>query len=131
MTIEAFTHANLRGFNAEVREALDAIAQKHGLTLKAHTPRFDSTKATVRYSFETQTESGMPHNFAMHASILGLSEDCFHAEFESNGSIFRIVDIVPRRRKYPVLAEKMKNDKPTGSLYKFTCSYIKLHAVKL
>lgn len=127
MPIDNFTRSNLKGFNAEVREALNAIAEKHGLTLTPHTTRFDSTKATVRYSFETKTESGMPHHFAIKAATVNLPEDCYHAEFTANGDTFRIVDIVPRRRKYPVLAELISDGEPTGRLYKFGRDYLRLH----
>ena len=133
MTIKTFESQNVRTIMDECEEALTAIAEKHGLTLdrKGRTYRRDSLPVMFQFLIEELDADGNAmgagaKDFIKHASLYGLKEDDFGAEFHSNGELFRITGFKPRARKYPVLAEKVRD----GKTYKFPVERVKAALAK-
>lgn len=48
MSISKFNKANLRLLRADMNKALDAVAQKHGITIKAGNARFTENNVTFK-----------------------------------------------------------------------------------
>lgn len=48
MSISKFNKANLRQLRADMNQALDAVAQKHGITIKAGNARFTENNVTFK-----------------------------------------------------------------------------------
>jgi len=128
MTIKTFDSTSVRVIMDECETALKAIAEKHGLTLdrKGRTYRRDSLPVMFQFLTEELDANGnamdsRAKDFIKYASLYGLSEGDFLAEFRSNGETFRICGFKPRARKYPVLAENVR----TGKTFKFPAERVK------
>lgn len=126
--ITKFTPANVRDLMSEIEEALEPIAEKHGLTLdrKGRTFYRDSLPVMFQLLVKQEDEDGnamdsKAKDFVRCARNYGLSADDYHAEFQSNGRTFRITGLNTRARGYPVLAEDVRN----GKTYKFPAGRVK------
>lgn len=124
----AFNNTNIKAILADAQAALDAVAEKHGLTLERTNCRYQRDQLPVAFRFITveldpngNAMDSRAKDFLKYASVYGLSESDFLAEFDSNGNRFRITGFKPRAVKYPVLAENVR----TGKTYKFTAETVK------
>jgi hypothetical protein len=126
--ITSFNKQNLRALFAEVEKALAPLAEKHGLKLERKHCSFRDDELPVAFKFITvkidangNAMDTRAKDFIKYASLYGLSEKDFLAEFTSNGDRFRITGFKPKARKYPVLAENVR----TGKTYKFPVERVK------
>jgi hypothetical protein len=129
MTTTVFNGRNVRSILDECEAALKPIAEKHGLTLdrKGRTYRPDALPVMFQFLIKQLDANGnemdsRAKDFIKYAASYGLKESDFLAEFHSNGEVFRIVGFKPKARKYPVLAEKVRD----GKTYKFPAERVKL-----
>ncbi len=119
-TIDRFTKAEARELNKAAHEALKAVAEQFGLTIKPGSARYSPDSCTVKYEFGCLTEAGAPAGFTDRAKMLRLPEDCWGKEFTVNGETYTITDLNLRRRKYPVSANNSR-----GASYKFTAEMVR------
>lgn len=119
-TIDRFTKAEARELNKAAHEALKAVAEQFGLTIKPGSARYSPDSCTVKYEFGCLTEAGAPAGFSDRAKMLRLPEDCWSKEFTLNGTTYTITDLNLRRRKYPVSAKTSR-----GASYKFTADTVR------
>jgi len=110
MTLQAFTRANVRSFSDEVTATLEALAKKHGVSVTRGTGRFSDRQYTVKLQFDI-VNLAEKSSFELHARSLGLAPTDFGREFISQGTVYKIVGVRPRRRKFPVLCENMRTGK--------------------
>lgn len=104
-----------KAIGAEVKEALEQVAAKHGMVLEYKGVTYDPT-GMIRPRVELKTASADKSEFSMWATSYGLEPKDFGAEFSSNGRLFRISGISPRSPKRPILCEEVA----TGRTFKFT-----------
>ncbi len=126
--IKEFNRSNCRELMAEVEEALKPIAEKHGLTLdwKGRTFYRDQMPVMFQFLVTKQDEDGnaldaKAQAFKRSAVRVGLEPDDLGKEFVSNGEKFRITGLNLRAKRYPVLAERVRD----GKKYKFGADMVK------
>lgn len=98
----------------EVEEALNAVAERHGLQVQVRGGTYDSTLFKPKVEFTTLDAA--EREFARYASLFGLKPDDFNAEFTSQGRLFKVSGVAPRSTKRPILAIEVT----TGRTFKFT-----------
>lgn len=102
----------------EIRKAAEVIAAKHGCAIAP--PEFNSKGYTLKLGLIDLQDAGKPADFNFNAFLVNLPRDCFGKTFVYNGATYKVVDIVPRRNKYPVTVED-KSGKP----YKFPLDIVR------
>lgn len=98
--------------HADVQNALDTVAKKHGLTLSLR-PRADSTCFRLAAEMQVTTASGEPVNYRALAKAIGVPEDSWGKVFD--GGKYRVTGISPSRPNYPIDGEAVRS----GKKYKF------------
>ena len=107
----------VRALNAELREAIAAIAAKHGVTASAGTASFDPYAGSMRVKVEFQVAGAAEGNFARDCRALGttVQAEDLNREFTTlSGQTYRLTGINLRAPKYPFLATEIA----TGKSYK-------------
>lgn len=113
MTLDKTTASQI---GADVEAALQAVAEKHGLTLSYRGGTYDPTAGTYKPRIQFTTSDGAENEFRQYATLYGLEADDFGREFKAGSRRFRISGLAPRSRTRPILAEEIG----TGKTYKFT-----------
>lgn len=112
-TITKFDRPACRTIADEAMDALQAVAEKHGLLLKKERGQYDTASYTFKVTFNCKTESGAPKNFERNAAALGMPKGCWGEVFEYSpgGTMYQLQGINLRARKYPVIAKRLTDDK--------------------
>jgi len=115
--ITAFTKATLDPLMADIDRAVGEVLVRHGLP--------PVVKRSARFTPETLDISlkgigiprgdGVPADFARNAPRFGFDSSDFGETFKIGGKSYRLVDIKPRNRKYPIVGERAG----TARRYKF------------
>lgn len=105
----------------QIPAALAELAAELGMTVTTAGGTFDSGSLTMKVKFEATTEAGAPANFASHARMIRIPEECWGQRVSINGRTIQITGVNLRRRKYPVSGR----DVETGGNYKFTADTIR------
>ena len=118
MPITEINKSTVQTLAEEATEALLAIAEAHGLTLKQERGVFDPRAGffTGKWTFVCVSESGIPSDFARHAVLFGLKAEDYGREFRTFNGTYTLCGIKPRNRKYPILGKCTR----TGKTYKHT-----------
>ena len=116
MPITKINKSTVQLLAEEATEALLAIAEAHGLTLKQERGSYDPDAGsfTGKWSFVCVSEDGIPSDFARNAALFGLKAEDYGREFSTFGGTFTLCGIKPRNRKYPILGKCVR----TGKTYK-------------
>lgn len=116
MPITQINKSTVQLLAEEATEALLAIAEAHGLTLKQERGSYDPDAGsfTGKWSFVCVSEDGIPSDFARNAALFGLKAEDYGREFSTFGGTFTLCGIKPRNRKYPILGKCVR----TGKTYK-------------
>ena len=112
---------------AEMLAACQDIAAKHGLVAEG----LGIQEMDLRWNFAFGVRISIPLPdgstldpdqilFEALAEAYGLSPDDYHREFTTGHERFRLTGIDPRRPKYPVSAQRVKD----GKGYKFTAENV-------
>lgn len=112
-----------RRITDEVAEAIAAIAEREGLTLKRERSSYTAGgTVTVKFTFESKADKAKKAEYAsMDAELLGLPADVIGREFTCNGNMYVVTGLKLSRPKYPVEAERVSN----GKGYKFPEDVVK------
>ena len=111
------TRQTCRLLSADTLKALEAVAQKHGLTVSMGSGRFSAGSATLKVEYTATVEAdadgtpGAPVDFARHAAIIGLDDHAFGRVFTAGGVEYRVSGIRLTRRKYPVSAVRTRDQR--------------------
>ncbi len=100
--------ATAKLLGAEIQQALEAVAEKHGLTVSVRGGKYDDTMYAPKVEFKT--ESADEDQFNLYASWYGL-EGKYGEVFNSHGRVFKIEAIAPRSPKRPIICEEVGTDK--------------------
>ena len=115
--ITNFTRANIDIFSDTVMSMLQAFGRKAGLEVTRESGRYSANTFTMKISFRVLAKdgSGKPADFDTKALRAGIFNDCWGKTFSQGGKTYKILDIKPRNRTYPVIAEDVRS----GKSYKF------------
>ena len=105
-----FNPTTVKDLLAELKPALDAIAEAQGLQVSVGTARYTRGSVRLTISFDAATESGEPVDFRADALFIGLPQDCWNTTIGVGMTQYRIVSINLRRKKYPVTIERKNFD---------------------
>jgi len=105
---------------AEAVAALEAIAAKHGMTVRAHGGSLADVSMILKFEFKTADkavlDSAAKAEFENYADMFGLRPDDYGREFVANGKVYVVSGFDMKRRKYPILV----TEKATGKRSCFT-----------
>lgn len=110
------TKEKVNQFTKEATEALEKIAERHGLKLDRRTATYSRVDINMRLFFsipgaveeeismtgELKISESEKASFRTHAEHFGMKRDDLGKCFRHCGELFRIVGIKPTRPKYPV-----------------------------
>jgi len=103
MKITVMTPAVCRQLRAKLEAALAPLEQDLGVSVTLGAGRYTTTSLVLKVEFKVTTESGMPADFGVLASLVGLPSDCWGAEVHmGSGERLRIDSIDLKKRTYPV-----------------------------
>ena len=126
--VTKFGRANVRAILEECRQALEPIAEKHGLTLdrKGRTYASDALPVMFQLLIKEMGADGQEMTtdgkaFVRHAVSFDLDPTDLGREFTSRGRTFRITGLLPKSYKYPILA----TNTATGKTLKFPAETVK------
>jgi len=119
--ITRFNRATCSTVGTEALAALQAVADKYGLTVARKSGNYSDASFNVTLTFSAKTGSGVPADFARSAPLIGLKPEDYGKTFTTyGGKTYRVTGINLRRAKYPVSAE----DVNTGKGFKFPAAQV-------
>lgn len=106
----------LRAINADLSQALVAIAEKHGVQIKVGSGSFTSDNATVKVEIAAIASDGTAKtkeatDFERYATSYGLKPEDLGKTFSYGGKEYTLVGAKPRSTKYPLLAKDNRSGK--------------------
>ena len=109
-TITTFDRSALRLISDEVEAAVQAIAERHGLTIKAAGGVYGTNEGSVKLVVKVkQAASGLSADedtFRKYAQLYGLEPAWFGQTFRSGGRTYTISGISLTSRTRPVIADR-------------------------
>lgn len=101
--------------------ALQAVAESHGLAVKAAGGRYDGVIFTAKFEFALTSEDGQAisreaEDFKHYCSLYNLKPEHLGAEFKINGDDYVLIGVAMGSPKYPLLARRVRD----GRTRKFT-----------
>jgi len=122
MTISRFNSKNVDSILDACKEALEIVAEEHGLVLQRKRCTYHNDKLPVAFELiaPERSEDGeaidpKETEFRRNARMFGLEPDDFGKLFKTSSGAYRVCGIKPKGRKYTVLGESIHN----GKTYKF------------
>ena len=107
MKVASFDKAKTVIVAKEATAALQAVAEKYGLSVSYHGARYSATNANMKFEFATIGENGAVQTsgvseFEVYAKSYGLLPTDLGRSFTSSGHRFKIEGLNVRCRRYPV-----------------------------
>ncbi len=105
----------------KIEAALQSIVEELGMQIRARGGSFGATACAIKLEVSELADDGVAKTperaaFIQQAHLYGLSPEDLDATFTANdGTIYQIVGLSPRKRKYPIVAARASD----GKLYKF------------
>lgn len=101
----------LRALNADMEEALKAVAEKHGVSIDVGNASFTSQNATFKVQVAVIGKGGVAdtreaQDFRIFASSYGLSADDLGQTFPYGGKEYTIVGLSRKSSKYPIVCKR-------------------------
>jgi hypothetical protein len=91
----------------EAANALRAVAEAHGLTVRAHGGTIGGIDMVLKFQFKTADTAAIAASekadFDLACYSYGLEPRDYGAKFTVNGKLFTVVGIDYKRRKYPIV----------------------------
>ena len=112
--IKAFDRTNLRVLSAEISAALEPVAKKYGLSLAKGNGTFSPTNYRLKVEFNVvqdgATAAMRPEvlDFQRSAGFYGLDPSDLGKMVNVYGKMYKIIGLMPNRRRYPILVETVK-----------------------
>ena len=104
----------------EIRQAVSAIAAKHGCALKPQRGNFSLDSVQLKVEL-VEAQAGKPVDFDKCAHAVGLPAGCFGKQFGYNFDLFEITGIATNRPKRPIIAKRLSDGKTYAFEVKFVC----------
>lgn len=124
MKFNNFDKSNLNNFRVIFERKMKELEEETGVSVKLKNITFQDFTFTskVEAVVSDQKTNVKQSEFSAHAYKFGLNPEIHGKTFFHNGHTYRITDIAPRARKYPVIAINEDN----GKSYKFSADMINL-----
>jgi len=113
-----------RTISADALAALQAVADKHGLTVTAKGGTYGGGVFAAKFEFKTGDADA--EDYALYAPSLGLPPDGYGAIFTSGGEEYVVDSIAPRSWKRPIICKKVGTDQR----FKFTADAVRAALTK-
>jgi hypothetical protein len=113
-TIKTFDRTNLRVLAAEVSAALEPVAKKYGLSLVRGNGTFSPTNYRLKVEFNVVQDGATAAtrqevvDFQRSAHFYGLDPSDLGKTVNVYGKMYKIIGLMPNRRRYPILVETVK-----------------------
>ncbi len=109
MSITTFDKGVLSRLGDEIEAAVQAVAQKHGISIKRGRGKYDRQACSLTLEISTIAADGTVQSreaaeFKRYASLFGFRPEDLGRSFKSNGKTFTIAGVNPKGRVRPVLA---------------------------
>ena len=117
----AIDKATVRQIAEEAREALQAVAEAHGMTVKVGGGSYDPTIGTFKPKVEFSLGDAERLEFERNAPFYGFQAEDYGRQFMNPNGTFKIVGFNNRAPKRPILAEHVT----TGRRYRFPESAVR------
>ena len=95
---------------SEMLAALEKVATAHGLKVR-RSGAGSYTSTTFSVPFEFMVENGAEIEYKQWAPSYGLAPETFGQEILVNGEMFRITGFMVTRRKFPIVGERVRDNK--------------------
>ena len=119
----------LRVLRDEINEALKAIGQRHGVTIKAGSAKFTPEAARFALDVTANSATGETQDigaveFKRNAIMFGLKPEDLGKQVVTGQGVYTITGLKPTSYKYPILAKSLRD----GRTYKLPASTVR-HAL--
>ena len=124
MTISTFDRSTMKMLAAEIAEAVQGIAEKHGIEIRDAGGRFEAADATIKLSLRALSDAAQDAKAVQVNEMLALMglPACYGKKITNRqGEEFEIIDCSPNRPRFPLLARSLKD----GRIFKFTADAAK------
>ena len=111
MAIKSFDRTTCRLLGEEVNAALQVIAKKYGIVLRAGGGRFESSNYRFKVEASIIDASGTAKtpavsDFERYAEMFGLQKTDLGKPFLCRGISYAVCGAKPRSHKFPILADR-------------------------
>lgn len=109
--ISSIDRTFLRIFREEAEKTLEALGTKYGISISLGNASFTANNASFKLQLATTGTDGVANtkeitNFKLYAAGFGLQETDLNREFIDGGKKYKIVGLLPRSYKNPIVVER-------------------------
>jgi hypothetical protein len=101
MKTQTFNKENLSDLRTQIQNALNAVAEKNGITLQLRNISFGDT--SFRSTIEAKIAGAKAKDYSELYPYLNLPK--IGAKFKVNGTVYEVIEHAINRPKYPVTAQ--------------------------
>lgn len=125
MTITAFDRSTVRILRKELEDAVEAVAQRYGLTVEhQNTVRFTSNRFKVGFTIcagrsskaVDQGVSSKENEVNNFARLMGIKTPVYYKRILLGGRKYMVVDVEPSRPKYPFIIQGSRGGRYKASV---------------
>ena len=124
--METITTTAIRTINNDIKEAIQSVAAKHGVSIKLGNTRYTtdnySTKLEVAVIKNGKVVTQKSSDFDLYKESFGVNAN-LGDKFYDRGEEYEITGLAPRSTKYPILCKNLHN----GKTYKFPVDEVNNH----
>ncbi|MFY0656420.1 MAG: hypothetical protein JXR12_06690 [Neptunomonas phycophila] len=105
--ITSFTSSNIDPVHADIKAALAAVGEKHGVTIGFGRITYDQGQYTTKMSVAVgNAEEAAQAEFNKYCWKFNLKESAFGTQIRaSNGKMYTVCGIKPKAKTYPVIGQ--------------------------
>ena len=108
--------AELKHIRSRIDETLKALGEELCMQFHAGNCSYQEDRGTFKLEFIKRNENGTVtsqarKDFAKYSYMHGLKPEDIDRIFENRGEKYRVTGLLPRRRKYPIEAKRIKDGK--------------------
>jgi hypothetical protein len=127
-SINSFDRSTVVLIANDIQSALAKVANQYGVNIKVGNASFSPTNFTTKITVSTISKDGTvmgkeASDFDRYAFMFGITDYKVGDEFEFRDETYKIVGMLPRSKKYPVLAKSVSS----GKTFKFPASVLGGH----
>jgi hypothetical protein len=123
MKVTSFTKDNLKILREVIQNSLNTVGEAYGLNIKMKEIRYSDYElhAPLEAEILDKHDDLRKDKFETYCPVCGLTPEDFGRIFTVAGKQYKIVDVKPSNRKYPVIAQRLSD----GKSFKFPVSEVK------
>jgi hypothetical protein len=120
------TSSKIKTVQDKIRKALAKIEQEENITIEFGGCKYNSAFYRTEMKVKTTESSDVvKETYTTTCRILGFTQNVIGMTYESLGTIYEIVDIKTKNRKYPIIVKVISGTKEIGKMYKMTTESVK------